>query len=171
MFKLWGSSPLNRREMIRAGGLSLGSLTLPMLLAKPASASSTGPKLKSFGKAKNCIILYLSGGPAQLDTFDPKPDAPDDIRGPFTTIQTSLPGVRFTELLPNAATEVTASAGAIEGRALIMGALLNGRSWQFKATCHTVFATMEYSAGQCCGVRLERRQSELWRRSGLQRGI
>src|SRR5580692_9706935 len=93
MFKLWGSSPLNRREMIRAGGLSLGGLTLPMLLANPASAvSTTGPKPKSFGKAKNCIILYLSGGPAQLDTFDPKPDAPAEIRGEFGTIPTSVPG-------------------------------------------------------------------------------
>src|SRR5207253_8478360 len=107
MLNLWGSSPLDRREMIRAGGIALGGLSLPMLLAKQASASSpaaTGPKAKSFGKAKNCIILYLSGGPAQLDTFDPKPDAPDDIRGPFTTIQTKPPGVRFSELLPHAAT-------------------------------------------------------------------
>ncbi|HEV3436422.1 MAG TPA: DUF1501 domain-containing protein, partial [Gemmata sp.] len=111
MFKLWGSSPLNRRELLRAGGLSLGGITLPMLLAKPTvAASPVGPKPKSFGKAKNCIILYLSGAPSQLDTFDPKPDAPDDIRGPFTTIQTSLPGVRFSELLPHAATWMHKSA-------------------------------------------------------------
>ena len=98
MLNLWGSSPLNRRELLRVGGLAVGGLTLPML--PTGTARAAGPKPKSFGAAKNCIILYLSGGPAQLDTFDPKPDAPDDIRGPFTTIQTSLPGVRFTELLP-----------------------------------------------------------------------
>ena len=57
-------------------------------------------RAKSFGKAKNCILLYLSGAPSQLDTFDPKPDAPDDIRGEFSTIPTTVPGVRFSELLP-----------------------------------------------------------------------
>src|SRR5205823_13643097 len=100
MLNLWGSSPLDRRELLRVGGLALGGLSLSTLLAKPAAAN---PKPKSFGKAKNCIILYLSGAPSQLDTFDPKPDAPDDIRGEFGTIQTKLPGVRFSELLPLAA--------------------------------------------------------------------
>ncbi|MDB5312045.1 MAG: hypothetical protein JWO38_6247 [Gemmataceae bacterium] len=105
MLNLWGSSPLDRREMLRVGGLALGGLALPMLLGRSAAASSStgGKKGKSFGKAKNCIILYLSGGPAQLDTFDPKPDAPDDIRGEFSTIQTTLPGVRFSELVPHTA--------------------------------------------------------------------
>src|SRR5580765_5704791 len=90
----------SRREMIRVGGLGLLGLGLPSLTTasetkKPANKSA------SYGKAKNCIILYLSGGPAQLDTFDPKPDAPEDIRGEFKTILTSLPGVRFSELLPH----------------------------------------------------------------------
>jgi uncharacterized protein (DUF1501 family) len=101
MLNLWSSSSLDRRELLRVGGLAVGGLALPALLAKPAVAA--GPKSKSFGKAKNCIILYLSGGHSQLDTYDPKPDAPDDIRGPFTTIQTTLPGVRFSELLPHGA--------------------------------------------------------------------
>ncbi|QDU22160.1 DUF1501 domain-containing protein [Urbifossiella limnaea] len=100
MIRLWGRSALDRRELLRAGGLALGGLALPALhnrgLASPARPGS-------FGKAKNCIVLYLSGGPAQLDTFDPKPDAPDDIRGEFGTIQTRLPGVRFSDLLPLAA--------------------------------------------------------------------
>ena len=107
MLKLWGSSPLDRRELLRVGGLALGGLTLPALpvsARNPVTAAAAATsKLKSFGKAKNCIILYLSGGPAQLDTFDPKPDAPDDIRGPFTTIQTKIPGVRFSELVPHSA--------------------------------------------------------------------
>src|SRR5947199_9819578 len=102
MLNLWGSSPLDRRELLRVGGVALGGLALPMLLNK-AAATETAKKSKSFGQAKRCIILYLSGGPAQLDTFDPKPDAPDDIRGPFTTIQTKLPGVRFSELVPHTA--------------------------------------------------------------------
>jgi hypothetical protein len=102
MLNLWSQSPLDRREMLRVGGLAIGGLALPILFGRSA-ASSPSNKKKSFGQAQRCIILYLSGGPAQLDTFDPKPDAPDDIRGPFSTIQTKLPGVRFSELCPHTA--------------------------------------------------------------------
>ena len=103
MLNFWGpasrSGPLSRRELLlRVGGLSLTGLSLPLLLNRPA-ADAVKPA-RSFGKAKNCILLYLSGAPSQLDTFDPKPDAPDDIRGEFGTIATALPGVRFSELLP-----------------------------------------------------------------------
>jgi uncharacterized protein (DUF1501 family) len=101
MLKLWNRASradlLDRRELLRVGGLSLAGLSLPALLGRAAEKK---PAAKSFGKAKSCILLYLSGAPSQLDTFDPKPDAPDDIRGEFGTIATSLPGVRFTELLP-----------------------------------------------------------------------
>ncbi len=100
MIRLWGRSQFDRRELLRVGGLALGGLSLPALAqASPTLATRGG----SFGKAKNCIVLYLSGGPAQLDTFDPKPDAPEDIRGEFGTIQTRLPGVRYSDLLPLAA--------------------------------------------------------------------
>lgn len=105
MLNLWNlrsrTDLLDRRELLRVGGLSLAGLSLPTLL-QPAAATETR-RPRSFGRARNCIILYLSGGPAQLDTFDPKPDSPDDIRGEFSTIQTPLPGVRFSELVPNTA--------------------------------------------------------------------
>jgi hypothetical protein len=109
VLNLWPSDrrgPLDRREMLRLGGLGMLGLSLPVLLERPAAtAGDRGPakRAKSFGRAKSCILLYLSGGPAQLDTFDPKPDAPEDIRGEFGTIPTALPGVRFSELLPTAA--------------------------------------------------------------------
>lgn len=100
---------LSRREMLRVGALSLGGLGLPHLIgsrALGADAPSSAPSglQGSFGKAKNCIILFLSGGPPQHDTFDPKPDAPAEIRGEFDTIATALPGLRFTEHLPRTAT-------------------------------------------------------------------
>src|SRR5580765_4439714 len=105
MLKLWNLASradlLDRRELLRVGGLSLAGLSLPRLLQGTAAAAERRPTARSFGKAKSCIILYLSGGPAQLDTFDPKPDAPEDIRGEFSTIATALPGVRFSELLPH----------------------------------------------------------------------
>src|SRR5207244_1419328 len=56
-----------------------------------------------FGKAKSCIFLFMWGGPSQLDTFDPKPDAPREIRGPFGTIETAVPGLRFSEHFKGAA--------------------------------------------------------------------
>jgi hypothetical protein len=100
MLNFWRASKLDRREMLRVGGLALTGLSLSQLLQQQAQAKPAG---KSFGKAKSCILLYLSGAPSQLDTFDPKPDAPEDIRGEFKTIQTSLTGVRVSELLPRSA--------------------------------------------------------------------
>ena len=58
---------------------------------------------RSFGRAKNVIFLYLAGGPPQHETFDPKPDAPAEIRGPFNSIRTNIPGIHFCELLPRTA--------------------------------------------------------------------
>ncbi len=97
---------LGRREMLHVGGLAMGGLTLPHLLDRPAAAGTTqGEKQHGpgFGRAKNCIILYLSGANPQHDMFDPKPDAPAEIRGEFDTIATSTPGVRFGEHNPLAA--------------------------------------------------------------------
>src|SRR3954447_16013323 len=54
-------------------------------------------------KARSVLLLWLGGGPSHLDLFDPKPKAPVEYRGPFATIATRLPGVRFTELLPKLA--------------------------------------------------------------------
>lgn len=108
MLSLFGPRPLpidllNRREMLRVGSLMTSGLALSHLLDKPAKGETQPGGIaqpKSFGAAKNCIILYLSGGMPQHDTFDPKPDAPGDIRGEFGTIATSLPGIRVGEHLP-----------------------------------------------------------------------
>ena len=101
----------NRREWLRVGGLSLLGLSLPDVLradarttpppAAPALARDLGAA--TFGKAKSVIYLWLQGGPPQHETFDPKPDAPAEIRGPFKPIQTNVPGIRFCELLPRTA--------------------------------------------------------------------
>ena len=93
---------LDRREMLRVGGLSSLGLNLPGLLASQAVAASenTDP---TFGRAKSVIYVWLQGGPPQHETFDPKPDAPSGIRGVFSPIQTNVPGVQFCELLPRTA--------------------------------------------------------------------
>jgi hypothetical protein len=88
---------LSRREALVAGGV-LG-LSLGDLLAAPSPAKSP----PSFGKAKACILIHLYGSPPQHETFDPKPDAPDDVRGDLKPIATSVPGLRIGELLPQTA--------------------------------------------------------------------
>ena len=96
-----GSAPYSRRELLRIGGVGALGLTLPMLLqARAHSASSQSGLESSFGRAKNLIYLFLSGGPSQYETFDPKPTAPAEIRGVFQPISTAIPGVQFCELLP-----------------------------------------------------------------------
>ncbi len=84
---------LSRRELIRAGGLGALGLGLPTL--KLARAAASGQP-----RATSCLIIFLSGGPPQHETFDPKPAAPIEIRGPFLPIATSVPGLQFSELLP-----------------------------------------------------------------------
>jgi uncharacterized protein (DUF1501 family) len=86
-------SGMARRTFLRVGGLSALGLTLPDYLRARAAAPKTA-------KAKRCILLWMQGGPSHIDTFDPKPDAPAEVRGEFKTIPTALPGVRFTEHVP-----------------------------------------------------------------------
>lgn len=86
---------LSRREWLKVGLLPTVGLALPDLLrATPATPAA---------RERSCIFLMLSGGPSQIDTIDPKPDAPAEIRGAYRTIPTRVPGLRFTEMLPRLA--------------------------------------------------------------------
>src|SRR5438132_11446287 len=90
---------LRRREFMRIGATSALSLWLPDLLRARSQAAGKG----TFGRAKSVIVLYLHGGHAQQETWDPKPDGPLPERGEFGAIATSVPGVRIGELLPQCA--------------------------------------------------------------------
>ena len=68
--------------------------TLPGWLGRLAARAPDGPRPKS------CIVLWMAGGPSHIDTFDPKPDAPADVRGEFKPIDTSVPGIRISEHFP-----------------------------------------------------------------------
>jgi len=87
-----------RREFLKTGAIAAAAIGLPEL-TKPARAEV--PIRKS--PAKSCIFINLVGGPSQLDTWDPKPDAASNIRGPFSPIRTTVPGVQFSELFPKMA--------------------------------------------------------------------
>jgi len=87
---------ITRRSFLRLGTLGLGGLTLPGLLQ--AQTAQANPRRDT------AVILYwMAGGPSQLDTWDPKPDAPAEVRGPFGSIATRTHGVRICELLPQQA--------------------------------------------------------------------
>src|SRR5437879_1942653 len=89
---------LTRRAFLQVGGSTVLGLSLADLLRLRAEGgAATG------GPAKSVLLLWLWGGPAHLDTWDPKPDAPLEFRGPFSPIATKVPGIRITELFPKLA--------------------------------------------------------------------
>ncbi|HEX4795091.1 MAG TPA: DUF1501 domain-containing protein [Humisphaera sp.] len=96
---------MSRREMLRVGGAGLLGVSLASLLAAEARGQESGAtkKQNGFGAAKNFIFVFLQGGPSHLDIWDPKPDAPDNIRGDFAPIKTAITGVQVSEVMPNLA--------------------------------------------------------------------
>jgi len=84
---------MSRRSALKVGFLGLMGLSLPELF-----------RLRAAGAAQDrgtaCILLWLDGGPSQLETYDPKPEAPAEYRGPFGAIATNVPGIRISETLP-----------------------------------------------------------------------
>ena len=87
-----------RRKLLQVGALGAFGLTLPHLWQAEARAAARGKS-----RAKSCIFLFLWGGPSHIDTFDMKPKAPDNIRGEFKPIQTTVPGTSIVEHLPEMA--------------------------------------------------------------------
>src|SRR5690242_8865118 len=90
--------PIRRREFLRLGTLALGGLSLSDLLAARAAAAAgqTPPDT-------SVILFWMWGGPSQLETWDMKPEAPSEFRGPFRPIPTNVPGLDICELFPRQA--------------------------------------------------------------------
>ena len=95
----WGRA--GRRAFLRAGALSLLGMSLPDLIAGRKAAAQ--PSSRSFGQAKACILLFAWGGPAQMDTWDMKPDSPREYRGEFQPIETNVSGIQICEHWPRLA--------------------------------------------------------------------
>jgi hypothetical protein len=93
----------SRRDLLTVGSLSLFGLALPELLRGEARGATKGGS--GFGRAKSVMLLYLQGAPSHIDLWDPKPEAPAEIRGEFKPIATTVPGIRLGEVLPRLATE------------------------------------------------------------------
>jgi hypothetical protein len=92
---------LSRRDVLHVGALGMLGLTMPELLRGRALASDTVSHQSA--RAKSCILLFLMGGPPQQSTWDPKPDAPSDVRGDIRPIATCVPGIHIGELMPRLA--------------------------------------------------------------------
>lgn len=92
---MWSRRNLLQFGTVQIGGLSLGAM-------QPAGAAS----LPGRGRARACILLFMDGGPSHIDLFDMKPEAPEEIRGPFRSIRSSVPGIRVCEHLPRLARQM-----------------------------------------------------------------
>lgn len=95
-----GVSVLGRRSMLKASLAGMAGVSLPELIRTREARAAIG---ESTNRRKSVILLWMTGGPSHIDTWDPKPEAPVEIRGPFGTIPTALPGVRLCEHLPKQA--------------------------------------------------------------------
>ena len=91
----------SRRALLRAGLVGMFGLGLDDIFRLQAIAGS--PEKAAPAKVKNCILIWLAGGPSHIDTFDPKPDATPDVRGEFKAIDTAVPGLKISEVFPKLA--------------------------------------------------------------------
>ena len=112
----------SRRAVLRVGSSAIAGLSTATLLEKAAGAAEITDEEaryggKGFGSAKSVIMLYLQGGPSHLDLWDPKTNVPDNVRSVFKNIDTKLPGVQFTELLPKLAQQIDRATLIQIGRA------------------------------------------------------
>jgi hypothetical protein len=100
----------SRREFLRVGGAGLLGISLGDILALQAQAKdnpvSEGKSKNGWGKAKNVIFIFLQGGPSHIDIWDPKPDAPSNVRGEFKPIKSNVPGIYLSEVMPKLAKQM-----------------------------------------------------------------
>src|SRR5205085_9215833 len=92
-----------RRDFLQIGLGGLVGLGMSDLLRLRAAENAAAKPALANGKNVNCILIWLDGGPSHYETFDPKPDAPSEIRGEFKAIPTKVPGVQFCEAIPELA--------------------------------------------------------------------
>jgi hypothetical protein len=120
---------ISRREILQVGGVAALGLTFADGW-RPRPASAAGVYGSDHDKNRSCIFIFLSGGPSHFETFDPKPSAPVNIRGPYGTIPTRVPNVRISELLPQIAERMdlctiirsmTSRDGGHSGQAMLSG--------------------------------------------------
>src|SRR5579875_3623854 len=126
-------TPWTRRRWLGGCGVGLLGLSLPNFLALRGLAAERAAGGAGFGRARSCILLYCWGGISHLDTWDPKPQAPAEVRGEFKPIATSVPGVRFGEHMPQLARQMKRLAVV---RAVHHSCTAHGKSMYWNRTGH-----------------------------------
>src|SRR5262245_17568389 len=101
----------SRREFLRVGGAGLVGLSLADILRlqaqqAPGVGPAPGQPKNGWGSAKQVLLIYLQGGPSHIDIWDPKPDAPSNVRGDFKPIKTKVPGIHISEVMPKLAQQL-----------------------------------------------------------------
>src|SRR5207237_3793587 len=99
----------SRREFLRVGGAGVLGISLADILrlqARADTAPDSAKKKNGWGKAKSVIMIFLQGGPSHIDIWDPKPDAPSNIRGEFKPIKTNVDGIMLSEVMPKLAKQM-----------------------------------------------------------------
>src|ERR1700675_4631200 len=99
----------SRREFLRVGGGGMLGISLADILRLKANAESAPAEAKKkngWGSAKSVIFIFLQGGPSHIDIWDPKPDAPSNIRGEFKPIKSNVPGIWLSEVMPQLAKQI-----------------------------------------------------------------
>src|SRR5947209_7059346 len=127
---------VSRRELLKVGALSFFGLSLPQFFAM-RSAAAAGLETR----AESVILLWLAGGPSHLDTSDPKPGAPSEIRGEFGAIGTNVAGIQISEHLPNTA-KVMDKVALV--RSLTSNIAAHEQASQYLLTGYKPLATLEY---------------------------
>jgi uncharacterized protein (DUF1501 family) len=97
---------ITRRELLRVGGSAIFGLSLAQILGQEKAAAKAAAGGPGFGKAKSVILIYLQGGPSHLDLWDPKDNVPSNVKSVFNAIDTKLPGIKFSEILPKLAQQI-----------------------------------------------------------------
>src|SRR6516164_80994 len=95
-----GCDGISRRTFLQVGGLGTAGLALPELFRARTQAAGATTTAPGVGRARSCILLFMGGGPPQMDTFDLKPDAPAEVRGVLRPIATTVWGLGISEQLP-----------------------------------------------------------------------
>src|SRR5262245_10976565 len=97
MTRIRSNSPqlLSRRGFLQAGGIGALAMTSPGMVA---ASVDTERGMRGVASERSCIFVLLCGGPSHIDTWDLKPEAPDEIRGPYRPIATAVPGMRINEM-------------------------------------------------------------------------
>ncbi len=126
-----------RRDLLSVGALSALGLSLPGILRMEQAQAATGAPATE----KNCILLFMNGGPSHIDTWDPKPDAPAEFRGEFDAISTNVDGIQISEHLPQLAR--VADRMAIV-RSLTSPEGSHERACHYMLTGYRVLPTLEY---------------------------